>query len=958
MFTEESALDKTRQRVDALTSAAERGGKSANSKFVELSQSEYIEHIHQIHENMKSYWENGRKVDALKSAVQCSKLLCHPRAPGFYPSIFVLVTSALDTFGQLVFKRIRKSAEEQYRKMSNGAKLPEDFSPNDIGSAAREVCKNWMFKTACIRELLPRLYIEMALLPCYRFLSDADYALITLRLTQSCRGLGDPLVAIFARWYLARNVYKLVHHQPSRERFCIFTALNDYLVSSYLCVAQERTEDLESKGVNMQKYLWLQRPALKWLFHQLARTKCEQGKFDEILSLYQQHVCPAFHKYYLSSRIQGSKESKKSGGALVILDCLFDAFPGDVYSNNISKLVSLVESAADMVCPEGKPTSGSDKYERLVELVHPAHVYRSITKGLISSPPPKEKMTKYLNKSWKVISNLGSGLSSLKLFASCAEIYTAFVLRWMDTASGTVLLKEIARHVARAQHESHDDSLPDSVLDSLQNILTQHLYHTSQALEKGVDEDERRGLIDNLTSEHFVFLLDSFPPRRKQVVSENLLTAFVSSSAKISDNVLLQNMLDVARNVAKGMDSMAGNDAKRRVDTILSSFIRKPYFSRDLERHLSLLVDARGAFSYANSDVVNCNLIYEALKLCIQALNFVKFRHKDETRSFVKTVLAYCHVTIPSLADPLKRIMFFSHSGEIALANNCVGQADGLFRAAVQEIPIVASALDGEPVNSAKSLLDLYDKKTLEPEFLRSIDFMCSRLLTMPGHPQHGPIYLLRSVLNASRRVPWKPERGGLCHVLLNLLNLVFCFCQNRIPPSHRPRIADFEWNSELFANDPMHSQELVDMMQAIINNFISDSDTLLEHGKSNDAQALDAHACNLFRFMQLIVGHVLADTSSDDSNPLVATLIVLDTSKHAKKSMSAKSVADWLSEQINASHVQNHAVFRRIQEWKTAVGTDKETRAKATPGPMDAQATKLFKASERQWFKWIFGSH
>jgi len=89
------------------------------------------------------------------------------------------------------------------------ASCAEDFIAADVGGEARETCRNWMFKTACIRELLPRVYVEMALLECYRFIYDADFASILMRLAHSIRGIGNPVVATYARLYLARMAAKV-----------------------------------------------------------------------------------------------------------------------------------------------------------------------------------------------------------------------------------------------------------------------------------------------------------------------------------------------------------------------------------------------------------------------------------------------------------------------------------------------------------------------------------------------------------------------------------------------------------------------------------------------------------------------------------------------------------------------------------------------------------------------------
>lgn len=46
--------------------------------------------------------------------------------------------------------------------------------------------------------------METAILKCYSFLTDREYTQALLRLTRLVRGIGDPLVACYARAYLSR----------------------------------------------------------------------------------------------------------------------------------------------------------------------------------------------------------------------------------------------------------------------------------------------------------------------------------------------------------------------------------------------------------------------------------------------------------------------------------------------------------------------------------------------------------------------------------------------------------------------------------------------------------------------------------------------------------------------------------------------------------------------------------
>ncbi len=47
-------------------------------------------------------------------------------------------------------------------------------------------------------------YVETAILKCYSFLTDREYTQALVRLTRMVRGIGDPLVACYARAYLSR----------------------------------------------------------------------------------------------------------------------------------------------------------------------------------------------------------------------------------------------------------------------------------------------------------------------------------------------------------------------------------------------------------------------------------------------------------------------------------------------------------------------------------------------------------------------------------------------------------------------------------------------------------------------------------------------------------------------------------------------------------------------------------
>ncbi|XP_044771574.1 VPS35 endosomal protein-sorting factor-like isoform X5 [Neomonachus schauinslandi] len=186
--------EKVRTRLEELDDFEEGSQK----ELLNLTQQDYVNRIEELNQSLKDAWASDQKVKALKIVIQCSKLLSDTSVIQFYPSKFVLITDILDTFGKLVYERIFSMC------VDNRSVLPDHFSPENVNDTAKETCLNWFFKIASIRELIPRFYVEASILKCNKFLSKTGISECLPRLTCMIRGIGDPLVSVYARAYLCR----------------------------------------------------------------------------------------------------------------------------------------------------------------------------------------------------------------------------------------------------------------------------------------------------------------------------------------------------------------------------------------------------------------------------------------------------------------------------------------------------------------------------------------------------------------------------------------------------------------------------------------------------------------------------------------------------------------------------------------------------------------------------------
>ncbi len=74
--------------------------------------------------------------------------------------------------GHLVYDRILRKSAYTPPGSTVPRMLPDDFTPDMVPPSAQETCRNWFLKIASIRELIPRLFVEAAILKCYSFLTS------------------------------------------------------------------------------------------------------------------------------------------------------------------------------------------------------------------------------------------------------------------------------------------------------------------------------------------------------------------------------------------------------------------------------------------------------------------------------------------------------------------------------------------------------------------------------------------------------------------------------------------------------------------------------------------------------------------------------------------------------------------------------------------------------------------
>ncbi|XP_029978055.1 VPS35 endosomal protein-sorting factor-like isoform X1 [Sphaeramia orbicularis] len=746
--------EKVRTRLEELDDLEE----GSQRELLNLSQQDYANRIEELNQSLKEAWASDQKVKALKIVIQCSKLLSDTSVIQFYPSKFVLITDILDTFGRLVYDRI-------WTMCSDPRPLPDSFTVEDVNDTAKETCLNWFYKIASIRELLPRLYVEAAILKCNRFLNKSGIQDTLPRLTSMIRGIGDPLVAAYARAYLCRVGMEVAPHLKDSLNRNFFDLLGTFRQISGESVQNQ----LVMQRVEVPEYLTLYSPAINWILQCIA-YRAPEPLLTEMM-----------------------ERCKTLGNNALLLNSVMRAFRPEFVAARATDFICMIKD-----CDEAG---------------FPKHLlFGSLGRSLACADPPESERLTILNEAWKVITKVRSPRD----YISCAEIWVEFTCRHFTKREVNTVLADIIKHMT-------PDRAFEDAYTQLQSVIRKILtyFHDFSVL---------------FSMERFLPFLDMFQKDSVRVeVCRSIMEVFIKHQVEPTrDPVILNAMLHICKTMHDSVNALTLEDEKRSLALLIIGFIRMVSFGRDFEQQLSFCVEARATF--CNLEPVLVQLIHTVNQLSMETRRVMRGNHSRKTAAFVRACAAYSFITIPSLSSIFSRLSLCLLSAQVALANQCLSQADAFFKAAVSILPEVPRSIsvEGKLRSSESFLLDF-------------INNFLATLLVVPDHPEHGVLYLVRGLLNMVQDYTWEDNSDAKVRVYISALPLLAAMSQETYIYS----IPKVDSNETLYGGDPKFLSEINKLCETLIGQ-------ILDHLKvlGRDEQNTRRQGALAFSLFGVLVSH------------------------------------------------------------------------------------------------------
>ncbi|NXS80622.1 CP062 protein, partial [Erpornis zantholeuca] len=710
--------EKVRTRLEELDDLEEGSQK----ELLNLTQQDYMNRIEELNQSLKDAWSSDQKVKALKIVIQCSKLLSDTTVIQFYPSKFVLITDILDTFGKLVYERILSMC------VDNRVSLPDNFSPESVNDTAKETCLNWFFKIASIRELIPRFYVEAAILKCNKFLSKTLQGMLhnicTFLIVCCC---------FYSYTNFIQFIISPIKFLFRATCFCLsFEQIHGDTVQNQLVV----------QCVEIPLYLTLYSPAIDWIL------QCIAYHAPDVLLTEMMERC------------------KKLGNKL---NSVMSAFRAEFIAARSMDFIGMIKE-----CDE----SGFPKHL----------LFRSLGLNLALADPPENDRLQILNEAWKVITKLKNPQD----YINCAEVWVEYTCRHFTKREVNTVLADVIKHMT--PDRAFEDAYPQ-LQSIIQKVIT---YIYDFALLFSVEK--------------FLPFLDMFQKESVRVeVCKCIMESFIKHQQESTkDPVILNALLHICKTMHDSVNALTLEDEKRTLAALINGFIKMVSFGRDFEQQLSFYVEARSMF--CNLEPVLVQLIHSVNQLAMETRRVMKGNHSRKTAAFVRACVAFCFITIPSLSSIFTRLNLYLHSGQVALANQCLSQADAFFKAAVSLVPEVPKTISVD------------GKMRASDAFL--LEFLCnffSTLLVVPDHPEQGVLFLVRGLLNVIQDYTWEDNSDDKVRIYTNVLHLLSAMTQE----AYIYHVDKVDSNDTLYGGDSKFLAEINKLSETVVSQILDHLKTL-----------------------------------------------------------------------------------------------------------------------------------
>ncbi|XP_073943987.1 VPS35 endosomal protein-sorting factor-like isoform X2 [Choristoneura fumiferana] len=655
-------------------------------KTMGLSQQEFVNKINVLNDEIKKAWASEQRVKAFKIAIQCSKLLSDVNVMQFYPSKFVLITDILDKFGNLVFARLK---DRSYGP--NVVKSHQDIDPSEVPEAAKETCQNWLFKMASIRELLPRLYMEMSLLKCYTFISKENIKPAIARITLMIRGIGNPLVATYLRLYLCKVAANLLGNEC--EEF-FHSNLKEFLEEYQQIFHPALRKKFEVQLLTLDKYLSLYIPAVDWLMYGTVNsTKCKLTLLEGLL--------------------QQCEEMENNE---LLLYCLISAFDSSSVNIKATKILEMVQNST----------------EKMVLL---SEVLIALGEHLCNTESYQQVASESLIQTWwKIANSMKSTVNFLQVLAPWMQ----FACIHLSTQHVNIILRGTIRYMIKCGKPA------DEFSGNFQFVL--------------------RRMLNSIPDVEELFLMDAFMPLVELVQTSNARTMMAKTVlsifftkyklVKIEDHIVIGSLMRLCCILHDSINAVTVEDEVKLCADLITKYIHAVDYHDDLEQQLNFYVESRAAF-------IKLDAVLVAL---VHSVNALAARGARASRGWLqRACAAYCFVTAPSLHCPLAKAQLYLLSGQVALLNNCIGQAEANFKALISLIPDIPEFVieDGQ-------------KKMTHIKVSSLISDFLSTLLIMPDNMDSNvKAYILSGFIKTIERIHWRKTDPLYYMSLLHTLDLL-----------------------------------------------------------------------------------------------------------------------------------------------------------------------------------------